>query len=187
MSKCAESEGCKNELAGADGDGDGIVDSKDACLDLCESLNGNEDDDGCPDEPLFRIDADLNTALGRIDELVFEFDRARIRPISYADLDRIADVLRRHPDAKIEIQGHRDESPGESVRAVDITRKRAEAVREYLIEQGVPPSMLYAQGYGESLPIANNRTSQGRLQNRRVELVLKNPTLLVAETCKEVR
>lgn len=197
MSKCAEPESCEDELAGADGDrdgdhdgdrdGDGIIDSKDACPDLCESLNGNEDDDGCPDKPLFRIDADLNTALGSIEGLVFEPDRDRMRPVSYAELDRIADVLRRHPEANIEIQGHRDENPGESVRAVDITKKRAEAVRKYLIKQGIPPSMLYAQGYGESVPIASNRTSKGRLQNRRVELVLQNPTRLVARTCKEVQ
>ncbi len=187
----AEGEGCQGVPAGGeprgDGDGDGIVDSMDACLDLCESLNGNEDEDGCPDEPLFRIDADLQAVLGRITGLVFEPDHARIKPVSYADLDRIAEVLRRHPEAKIEIQGHRDENPSEAVRAVDISKKRAQAVRTYLVHKGVPPEMLEARGYGESVPIASNRTTDGRLQNRRVELVLQNPKRLVAETCKDGR
>ena len=187
----AEHASCEGEARdiefGGDRDGDGIIDSRDACPDLCESLNGNDDGDGCPDKPLFRIDADLQTILGRIPGLEFPPDDARIKPVSYADLDRIVEVLRRHPGAKIEIQGHRDQRSGESVRAVDISEKRALAVREYLVDKGVPPEMLFARGYGESVPIASNRTKDGRLQNRRIELVLIHPKRLVAKTCKEAK
>ena len=90
-------------------------------------------------------------------------------------LDDTAKGLRQHPKLVVEVQGHTDStgSPGYNLQ---LSQRRAEAVREYLISQGVSPSQLTAKGYGETQPIGSNSTPAGRAQNRRVVLhVLENP------------
>lgn len=104
--------------------------------------------------------------------IVFEFDKDRIRPESYAVLDAVGDILNKESSFTVEIQGHRDKGPG-VVRAREITRDRAESVKRYLIEKkGVDPKRLISKGYGESKPIALSDTEEGRKKNRRIEFVL---------------
>lgn len=75
----------------------------------------------------------------------------------------------------MEVQGHTD-STGTAAYNLKLSQERADAVRDYLVNHGVPPDELTARGYGLTMPIADNKTAAGRAQNRRVVLqVLENP------------
>jgi OOP family OmpA-OmpF porin len=78
-------------------------------------------------------------------------------------------ILRRHPDLIVEIAGHTDSKGSDSYNQA-LSQRRAEAVREELVAHGINASNLTARGYGESDPVADNATEEGREQNRRVEL-----------------
>jgi len=102
----------------------------------------------------------------------FDFNKATIKPESYPILDEAAAILTSHPEIRVEIQGHTD-SIGSDAYNLKLSNLRANAVRTYLIERhGIDPSRLVARGYGESRPIADNRTKEGRAQNRRVDFVI---------------
>ena len=91
-----------------DGDGDGILDPEDRCPDACEVINGVDDDDGCPD-PNPGDHPEIQALLGPIEGLVFQVDKDRIKRVSFPALDRIAEVLIRHPQVKIAVEGHGEE------------------------------------------------------------------------------
>lgn len=99
----------------------------------------------------------------------FDFDSARIRPDAAAILDAAADTLKENPDVQIEVAGHTD-SIGTDAYNRGLSQRRARAVVDALVQRGVDAARLSAQGYGESQPVANNSTADGRAQNRRVEL-----------------
>ena len=103
--------------------------------------------------------------------ITFEFNKATLKPESFPVLDSIAEILLKNPKIKVEIQGHTDNIGSEKYN-LKLSQKRAEAVREYLIFKGVAPERLIAKGYGESKPIADNGTEEGRALNRRVEFVI---------------
>lgn len=105
----------------------------------------------------------------------FATNKAQLTPESSAILDPIAASLKAYPDLRVEVQGHTD-GRGTAAYNLKLSQARANAVRDYLIAQGVPPDELTAKGYGKTRPIADNRTAQGRARNRRVVLeVLDNP------------
>ncbi|MCA9636805.1 MAG: OmpA family protein [Myxococcales bacterium] len=182
----ADAPGDATQQVGEEGDrdrdGDGIRDRDDRCPEVCETINGVDDDDGCPEDPPQAND-ELAGILGVIPDLAFEINKATIRPASFATLDRIAEVLLRHPDALVEVRGHRDAFPSDHVFASEITQKRAQSVLRYLVDHGVPSASLRAVGYGDSMPIDTNKTPEGRARNRRVELVLVERPVSFAEGC----
>ena len=90
-------------------------------------------------------------------------------------LDQVASALHAQPELLVEIQGHTD-SIGSDSYNLNLSRKRAEAVKAYLVSKGLAHSSLTAQGYGKTKPIASNATAEGRAQNRRVEFVVTNIT-----------
>ncbi len=98
----------------------------------------------------------------------FASGKATIRPESYPILDQAVALLQQNPSVKIEIQGHTD-SVGSASYNLRLSQMRAESVRNYLISHGIAPDRLIAKGYGESMPIADNGTREGRAQNRRIE------------------
>jgi len=102
-------------------------------------------------------------------DIHFEFDKAVIKPESFPVLDSIAQWLLSRPSMVVEIAGHTD-SIGSATYNLSLSQRRAEAVREYLIEKGVSPERIYARGYGETQPISSNSTEEGRAKNRRVEI-----------------
>ena len=100
----------------------------------------------------------------------FDFDSARLRPESIAILDKAVATLKEWGDVKVEVAGHTD-SVGTDEYNLNLSQSRAETVRAYLIDKGIPADRLTAKGYGESMPEADNDTAEGRFKNRRVELI----------------
>lgn len=105
-----------------------------------------------------------------IRNLEFDFGKATIRPTSYASLNRVADLLKTK-DFSLKLAGHTD-NVGSDAANLKLSKDRAESVKAYLVSQGANPSRIEATGYGESQPIATNKTNEGRQQNRRVEFTL---------------
>ncbi|MCK4414284.1 MAG: OmpA family protein [Candidatus Eisenbacteria sp.] len=143
-----------------DNDGDGILDRDDKCPNAAETFNRFEDTDGCPDEapiefPMLNINFKFNSA---------EFMGTDPIPA----LERIAEVLRESPDVRVRIEGHTDSVGGEEYNT-GLSLRRAEAVRDYLVEKGIGAERLMAEGLGEGHPVASNDSEQGRYRNRRIE------------------
>jgi OOP family OmpA-OmpF porin len=103
--------------------------------------------------------------------ILFAVNSDRIRPESTPTLETIAGMLRDHPELRLSIEGHTD-SDGEDAYNQDLSERRAAAVKAYLVEEaGIGADRLETIGYGESKPVADNTTPEGKQQNRRVELV----------------
>ena len=98
----------------------------------------------------------------------FEFDKATLRPESYPILDHVVKELKSHPDVRVEILGYTD-SIGTELYNLRLSKRRAEKVKRFLIEQGISPSRIYTKAMGESNPIRSNATRIGRAFNRRIE------------------
>ncbi len=187
-----DGDGCPE----SDNDEDGIADTLDHCITIPEDRDGFQDNDGCPDPdndldnipdsldkcPDVPGDADNNgcpKAKPKAKEIKrgrvilrgvnFEFGKAVLTGDSYAILDRVYQSLVEWPEIKVEIRGHTD-SIGSSWANRRLSQRRAEAVRDYLIQRGITSNRLVAKGMGENEPIADNATAEGRALNRRVEL-----------------
>ena len=100
----------------------------------------------------------------------FDFDKATLRPEDIAIIDKDVAGLDKWGNVNIEVAGHTD-SRGSDKYNLKLSQRRAEAVRNYLVSKGIAADRLTAKGYGESQPVADNATDEGRFQNRRVELV----------------
>jgi outer membrane protein OmpA-like peptidoglycan-associated protein len=102
----------------------------------------------------------------------FSTASAELQPEAFSELDQLSTYLLSHPEVQAEIAGHTDDV-GQAADNQELSERRAGAVRQYLIDQGVAAGRITHQGYGESRPVAENDTEEGRQQNRRVECVLK--------------
>ncbi len=157
-----DSKGCP-----LDSDGDGVNDDLDKCPGTTRGTT--VDADGCPPPPkaapLFE---------GGKKELVlegvnFETNKAVLVPESLAVLDRVAASLADWPEVRVEIGGHTD-SQGAAGYNLGLSEKRAQAVKDYLASKGIDAARMTSKGYGETKPIADNNTADGRARNRRVQL-----------------
>lgn len=101
----------------------------------------------------------------------FDVDSAQIKPSFYSTLDKIAGVLNRYGKTHLALAGHTD-STGSDAYNQQLSERRAEAVKQYFLAQGVIPERLDAYGRGESEPRASNATPEGRTLNRRVEIII---------------
>lgn len=102
--------------------------------------------------------------------IYFDFASAQIKPESKPTLDEIAEVMRLHPDWKLNVAGHTDNVGGDDFN-LDLSKKRSEAVKAALVSQyQIAPDRLITAGYGASAPVETNATMEGRARNRRVEL-----------------
>jgi outer membrane protein OmpA-like peptidoglycan-associated protein len=104
-------------------------------------------------------------------DVLFEVDRAAIKPGATRALDQLARVLRDDPNASIAIEGHTD-STGSRDYNLDLSTRRSDSVRAYLVTHGVDPTKITARGLGPDYPVASNATDAGRQQNRRVEVIV---------------
>jgi len=179
------SGGCEH-----DADFDLVPDYADSCLNTparavvdirgCEKIsNGDQDGDGVPDaqdrcpSTLPQMPVDVNGCATQstvvLPRVQFELDSDKLRLGSLQVLDRAVQSLRNRPDLVVEIGGHTDYQ-GSQAYNLDLSNRRAESVKRYLVSQNVSPAQLRTRGYGELQPIATNRTLSGRAKNRRVEL-----------------
>jgi OOP family OmpA-OmpF porin len=176
-----------------DSDGDGVADAADKCPNTprgatvdasgCSVAKDSDSDgvldssDRCPGTPPGqRVDAlgcpMLFTGLNRtlvLEGVSFESGSASLSGQSPAALDRVAASLKAYPEMRIEIAGYTDDR-GTQAANQRLSQTRADAVRAYLIRQGVNPAQLAARGFGSANPIDSNTTAVGRAHNRRVEL-----------------
>jgi OOP family OmpA-OmpF porin len=137
-----------------DSDGDGVYDHLDKCPDTPRGLL--VDKKGCPVSMTLAIEFDVN--------------KSDIKPAYHAELAQGAAFIKKYPDQEILIAGHTD-STGSAAYNQDLSRRRAESVRNYLVEKfGIDGNRLHTRGFGETAPIASNDTMEGRQRNRRVEL-----------------
>jgi OmpA-OmpF porin, OOP family len=148
--------------AAADTDKDGVIDDNDGCPGTPPGVA--VDARGCPQKGSITLEG-----------VTFDVNSANLTSQSLPVLTEIAEGLKKYPRLKVELQGHTDNS-GADAYNLTLSQKRASAVRDYLLQQGVPGSQLTARGYGESQPVDSNATAEGRAKNRRVVMfVLENP------------
>lgn len=143
-----------------DSDGDGVPDSRDACPDTPRHLK--VDARGCPIPIKMRL------------EILFDFDKSDIKPAYVPEVEKVAALLRTHPEATVLIEGHTD-NVGSAAYNMALSQRRAKAVEDYLETKfGIAPNRVTSQGFGLTKPIADNATEEGRAHNRRVEATFQN-------------
>ncbi|ASU34525.1 DUF6089 family protein [Mucilaginibacter xinganensis] len=156
-----------------DSDGDGVPDFYDKCPNT--PAGTKVDGSGCPlpvakDVKVYVTEEDRKVVKEAIRNLEFDFGKATIRAHSYASLNRVADLLVAK-NFSLKLAGHTD-NVGSNDANLRLSKERAEAIKSYLVSKGANASRIEATGYGETQPIASNKTAKGRQQNRRVEFTL---------------
>jgi OOP family OmpA-OmpF porin len=156
----------------ADSDGDGVPDFFDKCPNT--PAGTKVDGSGCPlvvSKPTVIVtEADRKIVRDAIKNLEFDFGKATIRAKSYPSLNRVARLLT-EKNFSLKLAGHTD-NVGSNDANMRLSKDRAESIRSYLVSQGANASRIEATGYGETQPIASNKTAKGRQANRRVEFTL---------------
>jgi outer membrane protein OmpA-like peptidoglycan-associated protein len=143
---------CGCGIPDTDSDGDSVADCKDKCPETPKGASVNVN--GC------WILKDVN----------FDTDKTDIKPGFFAELNKVAVILRKNPDMKVEVQGHTDNvfTPEHNQ---TLSEGRAAAIKDYLVKEGIATERMIEMGFGQTKPIATNDTAEGRAQNRRVELI----------------
>ncbi|WP_296618691.1 OmpA family protein [Marivirga sp.] len=106
-----------------------------------------------------------------LNNIFFETASTKLKPESFTDIDRVADLMRAVPTLKIEISGYTDSSGKDSYNMA-LSKSRAESVANYIIGLGIDEDRVNSKGYGESKPVGSNLTPEGRAKNRRVEFII---------------
>lgn len=159
----AKNSGCPEEIDKAkDSDGDGVPDIADSC----PNTKGDKSNRGCP----IVTDKQKEIVSNAISNLEFENNSSVIEQSSLIGLDMLAILLSEKDDWKLKIAGHTD-NVGTSEFNMQLSKARAESVRDYLISKGLKASRFIIEYYGETKPIDTNDTEEGRQKNRRVEMV----------------
>jgi outer membrane protein OmpA-like peptidoglycan-associated protein len=104
--------------------------------------------------------------------VLFQSAKWDLLPGAQSKLDAVADALKNQPDHKMVVEGHTDSQGTESENMV-LSQKRAQTVRDYLVSRGVPSNIISSTGIGQARPVADNRTPEGRANNRRVEIIVQ--------------
>ncbi|MCX7880808.1 MAG: OmpA family protein, partial [Ignavibacteria bacterium] len=104
----------------------------------------------------------------------FDFDKYNLKQESYSSIKRVAKLMRAYPTIVIEIAGHTDSinrssDPNYNIK---LSQQRADEVKKALIKEGIDQSRIVSRGYGETRPIADNSTPEGRARNRRTEFII---------------
>ena len=193
LDKCPDTpKGVKVDAEGCplDTDGDGVADYKDKCpdtpkdvkvdatgcpidtdgdgvpdyLDKCPTVAGVAANKGCPE-----VKAETKKIFEQaLQGVQFESAKDVIKPTSFGILDQVVKVMIENPSYKLEINGHTD-NKGIPEKNLLLSQKRSEAVKNYLVKKGVAADKLTAKGFGQTVPVADNATNEGRSKNRRVE------------------
>jgi outer membrane protein OmpA-like peptidoglycan-associated protein len=177
-----DDDGCPD----LDNDKDGLADKVDKCPNDPEDKDGFEDDDGCPD-----LDDDKDGIVDKDDKcprepgvppdgcpkkynlvvvtdkkielkqtVFFDTNKATIKQFSFQLLTEVAQAMTDNPTIKVDVEGHTD-SQGNDAFNLKLSQRRAESVRKFLVGKGVTGDRMNPKGYGENVPIADNRTAEG--------------------------
>ncbi len=189
---CPETAGLANLQGCPDADGDGVADNKDKCPtvagprdnagcpwpdtdgdsvldkdDKCPDVKGTVANNGCPE-----VSEDVMKKLNDYAKtILFDTNKATFQQRTYPVLQAMVAILKEYPASNFSIEGHTD-SDGKDAANLTLSENRAAAVKNYLIENGVDAARLTSAGFGETMPIASNKTKAGKAQNRRVEVKL---------------
>ena len=122
-------------------------------------------------------------AMAAFKNLNFDTNKSDIKPESFESLDKLAELLRKETTWKLTLEGHTD-SVGSPESNLVLSRKRAESAKKYLVDKGVADTVIAIESFGESKPLADNNTEEGRLKNRRVVIIITKPdnTTIIAGT-----
>lgn len=112
-------------------------------------------------------------------DVLFDFDRAELKPGGLRDVQKLADFLNQSPERQVIVEGYTD-SVGSDSYNEQLSERRANAVRTALVKMGVKPQRIVTQGYGKAYPVASNSTDSGRAMNRRVEVTISDDSKPVA-------
>jgi len=187
---CPEVVGSASLGGCPDSDGDNVADKDDACPtvagtlrgcpdtdkdgiadkdDKCPNKGGNIDERGCP-----KVDTKVLEVFSRaMNDVRFETSSNRLKQSSISVLNEVVDIMKANPSYNVRISGHTD-SVGNADSNQSLSERRAAAVVDYLVNKGVNRSRLSSVGFGETSPMADNNTAEGRRLNRRVELRVVN-------------
>jgi outer membrane protein OmpA-like peptidoglycan-associated protein/opacity protein-like surface antigen len=161
-----DEDGCPDP----DNDKDGVPDTEDKCPNEPETKNGYQDEDGCPDE----VPAPVKKFTGVIKGINFRRNSADLKASSFPLLKQAVAVFKEYPALRVEISGHTS-NEGRREFNMKLSRKRAEAVKDYLVSTGIDEKRIGTIGYGPDKPIADNDTKEGQEKNRRIEFRLLSP------------
>ena len=106
-----------------------------------------------------------------INDVLFDFNKYTLKPGAREKMAKVSGILLAYPGLKLQLEGHTDSVGGDEYN-LKLSQERADAVRDFLAEQGVPVATITSVGLGKSDPVASNDSAAGRQQNRRVELVV---------------
>lgn len=191
---CPDVAGLAKYQGCPDTDGDAIIDSKDKCptlpglakYDGCPipDTDGdgiNDEEDKCPNQPGTKanngcpeIKEEIKKTVERTaKQLFFVFGKATITTNSYPALNELATIMQEDNMLLLDIEGHTD-NVGSDASNQKLSEQRAEAAKQYLIQKGINADRITSKGFGETQPIAPNTTIEGRAQNRRIVLTIRN-------------
>ncbi|MGD9051864.1 MAG: OmpA family protein, partial [Desulfobacterales bacterium] len=169
--------------AEVDGDGDGIPDYADVCMDTPAGAKVGMD--GCPESEQIERTANRQKINGhqkdpakspaansdQLAKILFDFDRAELKPQHFSALDEAAVTLKSRPLMSAEIHGHTD-NVGTAEYNQNLSMRRARTVEQYLVQKGIERDRLFPRGFGFRINEASNKNEAGRALNRRVEILL---------------
>lgn len=158
---CPDVAGITSLKGCADKDGDGVSDIEDRC----PTTKGTLENKGCPE--ISKEDVKKITQIAS--KIYFETNSAKLKPVSSGQLDALVDILKKYDAANLVIEGHTDDVGNDDYN-MELSQKRTESVKNYLMSKGILEARLTAKGYGETKPVADNKTASGKSKNRRVEL-----------------
>ncbi|PIE19197.1 MAG: hypothetical protein CSA66_02815 [Proteobacteria bacterium] len=162
--RCPDEPGAQAQQGCPDTDGDTIADKDDRC----PRIPGEQAYQGCPPPPPEDI---VKKFTGTIEGIRFAVGSDIIRDSSFPVLDQAVKVMVEYPQLRLLVEGHTS-SEGAREANMELSRRRAEAVKRYLVDKGIAADRLDTRGFGPDVPVATNGTEAGRKKNRRIEFKL---------------
>lgn len=164
--KCPEIAGEKQNLGcpNEDSDNDGVFDKEDECV----YTSGSANNGGCP----LLTTEDIETINSASQNLVFFDNTFEINPSSFVFLEKLAEWMKNNPNSILSLSSHTD-NEGPEMGRLQISKERAESVKQFLINKNVSPIRINYEYFGSSKPIADNNTLEGRKRNNRIEFKIK--------------
>jgi outer membrane protein OmpA-like peptidoglycan-associated protein len=161
--KCPDQAGPadRNGCPVSDRDSDGIADEADRCPDI----KGVAANNGCPEVP-----SNVSKMLGSsAQNITFGATNAKLTTKSNASLDQVVNIMNENPGLNVRIEGHTDNAGNDDAN-MKLSEDRAAAVKAYIVSKGISEDRITSEGFGETMPIADNKTAAGRTKNRRIEI-----------------